>query len=177
MGNRTLQARLKDLRAGGLSYAELGRQLDLDRSTISRYASGKRNAPANVREKIYRRWRRTDKTLRNPGAVVDLSNYFRRVWFENGVVNTPFNYRNVPSYDFPNNAAVVITVRFQLTLVDEGGINKQEAALNINYPPNGDVAQIVDNRFQEYFTKWLEDYDEGTLQKFVMRAVVIRWLK
>ena len=177
MSNRTLQNRLRDLRAQGLSYAQLARELGVDRSTVSRWAAGKRTPDARTRERVYGRWRRRDKTLRNPGARVDLSGYFRRVWFENGSIATPFNYRNVPPYGFPNNAGVVITVRFELTLVDEGGINKQEAALNMNYPPNGDIAQIVDARFQEYFNKWLTDYKEGTLLKFVMRAVVLRWLK
>tara|TARA_R100000734_G_C3286217_1_gene78874 strand:+ start:200 stop:733 length:534 start_codon:yes stop_codon:yes gene_type:complete len=177
MSNRTVQARLKDLKAQGLSYAQLARELKVSRSLVSRWASGERTPSSKAKRSIYGRWRRIDKRLRNPGARVDLSGYFRKVWFKDGVVFKPFNYRNVPPYNFPNNAAVVITVRFELTLADEGGINKQEASININYAPNGDIAIAIDERFDEYFRKWIEDYQEGTLIKFVRKAVVLRWLK
>lgn len=174
MGNRTLQARLKDLRAGGLSYAELARQLGVDRSTISRYASGKRNAPADVREKIYRRWRRTDKTLRNPGAVVDLSNYFRRIWFD-GTPNLPLAYRNVPPYGFPPSAPVVITSRFTFEIIDVGGFEKNEGSFNVNIEPNGDIGEAVQTRFLEFVEKAQTSFKR--LLKVRREAVVIRWLK
>ena len=177
MSNRTVQARLKDLKAQGLSYAQLGRELGVSRSLVSRWASGERTPSPQARRSIYGRWRRREKRLRNPGARVDLSGYFRRIWFKDGVIFQPFNYRNVPAYQFPNNAAVVITVRFELTLTDEGGLNTQEASLNITYPPGGDIASLISNRFDEYFQKWRENYNEGTLNKFEMKAVVLRWNK
>ena len=107
MSNRTVQARLKDLKAQGLSYAQLGRELGVSRSLVSRWASGERTPSPKARRSIYGRWRRREKRLRNPGARVDLSGYFRRVWFQNGSIQSPLNYRNVPNYEFPSTAAVV----------------------------------------------------------------------
>ena len=186
MANKTLQARLRDLKAGGLSYAELGRQLGVDRSTVSRWASGKRTPDRRTRERVYGRWRRSDKRLRNPGAVVDLSGYFRRVWFDYPNAFRPYNYRSVPRYNFPNNAAVVVTVRFEITIADDGGIGTTEGTLSPNVPPNGDIAQIVGDRFDAYINEWVEGvdprtgkrkYPEGALLKIVRQSVVLRWLK
>ena len=175
MSNRTLQNRLRDLRAQGLSYAQLARELGVDRSTVSRWAAGKRTPDARTRERIYGRWRRRDKTLRNPGARVDLSGYFRRVWFENGAIASPLNYRNVPPYGFPSSAAVVLTIRFTATISDIGGIENLETTINETYSPNGDVASIVETRFSQYVEKAATSFRQ--LLKVRREAVVLRWLK
>lgn len=174
MSNRTLQSRLKDLRAEGLSYADLARQLGVDRSTVSRWASGKRTPPANVRERVYSRWRRRDKRLRNAGAVVDLSAYFRRIWFD-GAPNLPLAYRRVPLYDFPASAAVVVTSRFTLEFIDVGGFESNEGSFNVTIEPNQDIGAAVEERFLEFVLKAQTSFRR--LLKVRMEAVVLRWLK
>ena len=175
MSNRTVQNRLKDLRAQGLSYAQLGRELGVSRSLVSRWASGERTPSDKAKRSIYGRWRRRDKTLRNPGARVDLSGYFRRIWFQNGSIQSPLNYRNVPPYGFPQSAAVVITIRFTATISDVGGIEQLETTINETLPPNGDIAAIVENRFEEYVSKAATSFRQ--LLKVRRDAVVLRWLK
>jgi len=174
MANKTLQARLRDLKAGGLSYAELGRQLGVDRSTVSRWASGKRTPPPKVRRRIYGRWRRTEKRLRNPGAVVDLSGYFRRVWFQDGP-RLPLAYRNVPPYSFPSTAPVVVTARYIMTFIDVGGLEESEGSFNVTLEPNQDIGQAVEQRFLEFVEKAQTSFRR--LLKVVRQAVVLRWLK
>lgn len=181
MSNRTLQARLKDLRAEGLSYAELASRLKVDRSTVSRWASGKRTPSANMRERVYSRWRRLDKRLRNAGAVVDLSGYFRRIWFDDGAPNLPLAYRRVPPYDFPPSAAVVVTSRFTIEFIDDGGFESNEGALNVTIEPNQDIGAAVQERFLEFVVKAQSPTTAGgsdlRLLKVKMEAVVLRWLK
>lgn len=175
MANRTLQNRLKDLRAQGLSYAQLARELGVDRSTVSRWASGKRTPDARTRERVYGRWRRRDKTLRNPGARVDLSSYFRRIWYENGAIQAPLNYRTIPPYGFPSSAAVVLTLRFSATISDVGGIETLETTINETYAPGGDIGAIVESRFADYVSKAATSFRQ--LLKVRREAVVLRWLK
>lgn len=174
MANRTLQSRLKDLRAEGLSYAELGRQLGVDRSTVSRWASGKRQPSAKVRRRIYERWRRRDKRLRNPGAVVDLSGYFRRVWYDERPI-LPIAYRKVPPYDFPASAAVVATARYTMTFIDVGGLEESEGSFNITIGPNEDIGRAVQDRFLEFVEKAQTSFRR--LLKVRREVVILRWLK
>tara|TARA_R100000654_G_scaffold52593_1_gene78707 strand:+ start:164 stop:691 length:528 start_codon:yes stop_codon:yes gene_type:complete len=175
MANRTVQARLKDLKAQGLSYAKLARELGVSRSLVSRWASGERTPSKRARRSIYGRWRRIDKRLRNPGARVDLSGYFRRIWFENNAISTPLNYRNVPLYDFPPSAAVVITIRFTATVSDVGGIEQLETTINETVAPEGDISSIVQTRFEEYVSKAATSFRQ--LLKVRREAVILRWLK
>lgn len=174
MSNRTLQARLRDLKAQGKSYAQLGRELGVDRSTVSRWASGKRTPPSNVREKVYGRWRRSEKRLRNPGAVVDLSSYFRRLWFDDGPI-VPLAYRNVPSYSWPSNAPVIVTTRFMMKVSDVGGLEELEGSLNINVVPNGDIGSAVEEQFLEFIVKAQTSFQR--VLNVVKEAVVLRWMK
>ena len=174
MSNRTLQARLRDLRASGKSYAQLGRELGVDRSTVSRWASGKRTPSRNVREKVYRRWRKSEKSLRNPGAVVDLSNYFRRVWYDDGPI-VPLAYRNVPPYSWPSNAPVIVTARFVMTVNDVGGLEELDGSLNVNVSSNGDIGTAVEEQFLEFIVKAQTSFKR--ILKVVREAVVLRWMK
>ena len=175
MSNRTVQARLKDLKAQGLSYAQLGRELGVSRSLVSRWASGERTPSPKARRSIYGRWRRREKRLRNPGARVDLSGYFRRLWFQNGSLQSPLNYRNVPDYEFPSSAAVVLTIRFTATISDIGGIEELETTINETVSPGGDLASLVQSRFESYVEKAANSFRQ--LLKVRRDAVVLRWLK
>jgi len=85
------------------------------------------------------------------------------------------NYRNVPPYGFPQNAAVVLTLRFTATISDVGGIESLETTINETYAPGGDIAAIVETRFSEYVSKAATSFRQ--LLKVRRDAVVLRWLK
>lgn len=185
MANRTVQNRLKDLRAEGVSYAQIGRDLGVSRSLVSRWAKGERTPSRNKRESIYRRWRKLDKRLRNKGATVNLTSYFRRVWVKNGVIQTPLNYRNIPSYDFPNNAGVRILVVFReiivLNAIGEIQDFGEEPSIQTTLSPNQDIAQAVEQRFDEYVEQITFPTDVGgsglVLVKVEIDRVLLQWLK
>lgn len=185
MANRTVQNRLKDLRAEGKSYAQIGRELGVSRSLVSRWAKGTRKPSKKKREAIYRRWRKQDKRLRNKGATVNLTSYFRRVWFENGLIQLPLNYRNIPPYDFPNNAPVRVLVVFRelILLNGDGDIQDfgKEPSIQETLSPNEDIAQAVERKFDEYVEQITKPTNLGgsglRLLRVEIDRVLLQWLK
>lgn len=175
MSNRTVQNRLKDLRAEGKSYAQIGRELGVSRSLVSKWAKGTRSPSKKKREAIYRRWRKQDKRLRNAGGVVDLSSYFRRLWYSNGVLNLPLNYRNIPPYSFPINAPVRLLIVFNAEYTDEGGFNNSEFVLEASISSNEDIGTIVEARFLEWFEKAQTSFLR--VLKVMRSRIILQWMK
>ena len=169
-----IRSRLKDLQDSYGSYAELARSMGVNRSTVARWASGSRKPSKRDRNRINDRWRRSSKKLRKEGAVVDISSYFRKLWY-NGRVNSPLNFRNIPSWDFPNDAGVVITWKVTAEIVDVGGFEVLDVVRNVPIEPKGNIAAAVQDSFEEWVGKAQTSFRE--LLKVTKQAVLIRWLR
>lgn len=171
---RTVSLRIKDIRRSGVSQREIADRLGVNVSTVRRWENQERTANRRSREAIYRLWRRTPKRLGAPGARVDLTGYFKRVWFD-GRINTPLNFRPVPSYDFPDSAPVVVTWRVMAEWIDAGGSSGDEVTVNVNVGPGADLAGAVEDSFTAWVSKAQRSFTQ--LLKATMEAVVLRWLK
>lgn len=170
-----IRSRLRDLQDTYGSYAALARSMGVNRSTVARWASGSRTPSDRDRRRIYDRWRRSQKRLRNEGAVVNISSYFKRIWYENGQIQTLLNYRNVPTWDFPNSAPVVVTWKVKAEIVDVGGFETLDVVRNVPIGPTDSIAQAVEESFEEFVEKSKTSFRD--LLKVVRDQVLIRWLK
>jgi len=170
-----IRSRLRDLQDAYGSYAALARSMGVNRSTVARWASGSRRPSKRDRRRINERWRRSDKRLRNEGAVVNISSYFKRIWYDNGQIKTPLNYRRVPTWDFPNSAPVVITWKVKAEIVDVGGFETLDVVRNVPISSTESIAQAVEESFEEFVEKSKTSFRD--LLKVVRDQVLIRWLK
>ena len=169
-----IRARLKDLQDSYGSYAELARSMGVNRSTVARWAAGTRKPSKRDRNRINDRWRRSSKKLRKEGAVVDISSYFRNLWYD-GRVNSPLNFRNIPAWDFPNDAAVKVTWKVTAEIIDVGGFEVLDVVRNVTLEPKGNIAAAVQDSFEEWIIKAQNSFRQ--LLKVTKQAVLIRWLR
>ena len=177
MTSNTVKNRIRDLKGSGVSYAEIARSLGVNRSTVMRWAKGQTRPTLskNQREKIYRKWRKAPKSLRNSGANVSLDEYFKRVWYDSNGLNLPLNYRPIPNYDFPNQASVRVLAVFNASIVDEGGFSKDEYAFQITLNPNQNIALAVQNKFFDWFNKAQTSFTR--ILRVERERVLLQWLK
>ena len=170
-----IRSRLRDLQDSYGSYAALARSMGVNRSTVARWASGVRKPSKRDRRRINDRWRRSSKRLRNEGAVVNISSYFKRIWYDNGQIKSPLNYRNVPNWSFPNSAPVVVTWKVKADIVDVGGFETLDVVRNVAISPTDSIAQAVQESFEGFVEKSKTSFRD--LIKVVRDQVLIRWLK
>lgn len=174
---RTVSLRIKDIRRSGVSQREIADRLGVNVSTVRRWENQERTANRQSREAIYRLWRRTPKRLGVPGAVVNLSEYFKRVWFDENGVNLPLNYRPVPTYEWPTvGAPVTLTVFGEAeTTGEQGGEEWIDANMTVRGLRSGDdLAAAVERRFLEYVETLNRRY-KVQLLKYTMKRVLLRW--
>lgn len=171
---RTVSSRIKDIRRSGVTQRELADRLGVNVSTVRRWENKERTANRRSREALYGIWKRTPKTLGAEGARVDLTPFFKRVWFD-GRVNLPLNFRPVPSYQFPDSAPVVVTWRVKAEWIDAGGSGGDVVTVNVNVGPGADIARTVEESFIDWANKAQRSFTQ--LLSAIMEAVVLRWLK
>lgn len=183
-----IKNRLKDYKASsGLTNTELAKELKISERTLYNYLRGDIANPSskftkNFKRRLYRRWKRSIIPLRNQGAVVDLSEYFRKVWFENGVFFTPYNTSPVPTYTFPPTAPVEILMEFEVIGIVDGVEtvmpSNDGGAWSIrveNLRPNADIASEIEERFTVYYNDSVRS--ELQFTKIMKEKVLLRWLK
>jgi len=110
---------IADLKASGFSFAEIGRQIGKDRSTVMRWAKGTTSPRKGTGGNLTRLWRRTDKAL-GEGGRVNLSGFFRQVWVLKGEAQLPLALDPPPTYSWPPTAAVWITAYFSDWVLSNG---------------------------------------------------------
>ena len=106
---------------------------------------------------------------------MNISSYFKRIWYDNGQIQTPLNYRNVPTWDFPNSAPVVVTWKVKAEIVDVGGFETLDVVRNVPIGPTDSIAQAVQESFEVFVEKSKTSFRD--LLKVVRDQVLIRWLK
>jgi len=174
--SQTVSSRVWDLRRSGLSQQQIADRLGISRRSVRDYADRRRVPSRKVRERLYRLWRGSEKVLGRPGAVVNLTGYFRRKWFGEGGVNLPLNYRPVPSYTWPETGAPVDLIIYGTAeWIDEGGLNVEpETTFKARgLRPGDDLAAKVEERFLEWLEKARSSFSQ--VLSFVMDRVFLRW--
>jgi len=172
---RTVSTRISDLRRSGLTQRAIADRFGVSRETVRRWERGTQVPDRRTRERVYGAWRRSEKRLGKEGARVDLTPYFRRLWFGEGGVQSPLAFRPVPRYTFPNSAAVVATYRLDAEWIDAGGQVSDAVVVNVSVGPNQDLGAAVEASFIDWANKAQRSFTQ--LIKVQMVAVVLRWLK
>jgi len=121
---------IADLKASGFSFAEIGRQIGKDRSTVMRWAKGTTSPRKGTGGSLTRLWKRTDKAL-GEGGTVNLTSFFRRVWVQDGEAQLPLTIQPLPTYSFPPNAPVYMLAIFSDWIL-ETGENWPDKVLRVN---------------------------------------------
>jgi transcriptional regulator with XRE-family HTH domain len=121
---------IADLKASGFSFAEIGRQIGKDRSTVMRWAKGTTSPRKGTGGSLTRLWKRTDKAL-GEGGTVNLTSFFRRVWVKDGEAQLPLTIQPLPTYSFPPNAPVYMLAIFSDWIL-ETGENWPDKVLRVN---------------------------------------------
>ena len=121
---------IADLKASGFSFAEIGRQIGKDRSTVMRWAKGTTSPRKGTGGNLTRLWKRTDKAL-GEGGTVNLTSFFRRVWVQDGEAQLPLTIQPLPTYSFPPNAPVYMLAIFSDWIL-ETGENWPDKVLRVN---------------------------------------------
>lgn len=184
-----IKNRLIDYKSSsGQTNKELAKDLGISERTLYNYLRGNISNPKskftkNLKRRLYRRWGRIDSIpLRKSGAVVDLGEYFRLVWFENGVFFRPYNLRDLPNYSFPPTAPVELKLEFKV-IANVDGVeqvlpSKEGGAWGFNIPnitPNDDLLSIINERFEAYYQSTVRS--ELGVTKIMKEKVLLRWLK
>lgn len=184
-----IRNRLSDYKAtSGLSNRELAKDLGISERTLYNYLRGNISNPnskftKNFKRRLYRRWGRIDSIpLRKSGAVVDLGEYFRSVWFDNGVFFRPYNLRDLPNYSFPPTAPVELKLEFKVQAIVDGIEqvlpSNEGGAWGFNIPnisPNDDILSLINERFEAYYQSTVRSVLSVT--KIMKEKVLLRWLK
>jgi len=121
---------IADLKASGFSFAEIGRQIGKDRSTVMRWAKGTTSPRKGTGGSLTRLWKRTDKAL-GEGGTVNLTSFFRRVWVKDGEAQLPLTIQPLPTYSFPPNAPVYMLAIFSDWILQTGE-NWPDKVLRVN---------------------------------------------
>jgi len=121
---------IADLKASGFSFAEIGRQIGKDRSTVMRWAKGTTSPRKGTGGSLTRLWKRTDKAL-GEGGTVNLTSFFRRVWVKDGEAQLPLTIQPLPTYSFPPNAPVYMLAIFSVWILQTGE-NWPDKVLRVN---------------------------------------------
>ncbi len=121
---------IADLKASGFSFAEIGRQIGKDRSTVMRWAKGTTSPRKGTGGNLTRLWKRTDKAL-GEGGTVNFTSFFRRVWVQDGEAQLPLTVEPLPTYSFPTNAPVYMLAIFSDWILDTGE-NWPDKVLRVN---------------------------------------------
>lgn len=171
--SRTVSARIKDLRRSGITQKSIAERLGVNVSTVRRYENREIVPDRRKRESIYRAWKSSEKRLGREGARVDLTPYFKRIWFGDGGINSPLNFRPVPRYTFPESAPVVVTWRVEAEWIDAGGLAGDTVTVNVNIEPGEDAGPLVNDSFTEWANKAQRSFTQLISAK--MEAVVLRW--
>lgn len=109
-----------DLNISGLSDAEIGRRLGVNRSTVGRWRKGQTSPRKGGKGgNLTRLWKRTDKAL-GEGGTVNLTSFFRRVWVQDGEAQLPLTIQPLPTYSFPPNAPVYMLAIFSDWILQTG---------------------------------------------------------
>ena len=111
-----------------------------------------------------------------------MGEYFRLIWFEDGVFYKPYNIRPLPNFTFPDNAPVEVYLEFELT-GKRGGIEQiipsnDGGAWNFRVPnlrPNDDLARSIEERFDVYYESTVTSALKVT--KLKKEKVLLRWLR
>jgi len=179
---KRISNRLRDYKASsGFTNKQLADDLGVSERTLYRYLRGDIKDPSskftkNFKRRLYRRWKGSDKSLRSAGAVVDLSEYFRRVWFDNGVLNDPIYLRTIPRYSFPQNAPVTVLVKMNVQLIEDGVEIEESFAFQIMLiEPVDTLAELVNTQFLEWYAKTVTSRLQIT--KIEREGVLLRWGK
>lgn len=111
---------ITDLNISGLSDAEIGRRLGVNRSTVGRWRKGQTSPRKGGKGgNLTRLWKRTDKAL-GEGGTVNLTSFFRRVWVQDGEAQLPLTIQPLPTYSFPPNAPVFMLAKFSDWILETG---------------------------------------------------------
>ena len=179
---KRISNRLKDYKASsGLNNKQLAKDLGISERTLYRYLRGDIKDPSskftkNFKRRLYRRWSKSEKALRKAGAVVDLSEYFRNTWFENGVLNDPIYLRTIPRYSFPSNAPVTALVKMDVELIEDGVLINESFAFQIMLiEPIETLAELINAEFLEWYAKTVTSRLQIT--KIKKEGVLLRWGK
>ena len=109
-----------DLNISGLSDAEIGRRIGVNRSTVGRWRKGETEPRKGGKGgNLTRLWKRTDKAL-GEGGTVNLTSFFRRVWVQDGEAQLPLTIQPLPTYSFPTNAPVFMLAKFSDWILETG---------------------------------------------------------
>jgi hypothetical protein len=120
-----------DLNISGLSDAEIGRRLGVNRSTVGRWRKGQTSPRKGGKGgNLTRLWKRTDKAL-GEGGTVNLTSFFRRVWVQDGEAQLPLTIQPLPTYSFPPNAPAYMLAIFSDWIL-ETGENWPDKVLRVN---------------------------------------------
>ena len=122
---------ITDLNISGLSDAEIGRRLGVNRSTVGRWRKGQTSPRKGGKGgNLTRLWKRTDKAL-GEGGTVNLTSFFRRVWVQDGEAQLPLTIQPLPTNSFPPNAPVYMLAIFSDWIL-ETGENWPDKVLRVN---------------------------------------------
>ncbi len=120
-----------DLNISGLSDAEIGRRIGVNRSTVGRWRKGETEPRKGGKGgNLTRLWKRSDKAL-GEGGTVNLTSFFRRVWVQDGEARLPLTIQPLPTYSFPTNAPVYMLAIFSDWIL-ETGENWPDKVLRVN---------------------------------------------
>jgi len=111
---------ITDLNISGLSDAEIGRRIGVNRSTVGRWRKGETEPRKGGKGgRLTRLWKRTDKDL-GEGGTVNLTSFFRRIWVKDGEPQLPLTIQPLPTYQYPNNAPVYMLAIFSDWIIETG---------------------------------------------------------
>jgi hypothetical protein len=135
-----------DLNISGLSDAEIGRRIGVNRSTVGRWRKGETKPRKGGKGgRLTRLWKRTDKVL-GQGGTVNLTSFFRRIWVKDGEPQLPLTIQTLPTYQFPNNAPVYVLAKFSDWIVDfpqYGVENWNDKMLRANIKSDSDIEGLL----------------------------------
>ena len=166
-----------DLKASGFSFAEIGRQIGKDRSTVMRWAKGTTSPRKGTGGGLTRLWKRTDKAL-GEGGTVNLSSFFRRVWVLKGEAQLPLTLGPLPTYSWPTNAPVSIMAKMSNWEL-ESGANWGDKILSSTFSGSASMIQgsTGEDEITDALVKALAEMVYDPVEYASMDFVLLRWGK
>ena len=183
--------RLKDYKASsGLSNRQLAQDLSISERTLYRYLQGDIKNPRskftkNFKRRLYRRWRGSTLQFREKAGRINLSEYFRSVFYDGGVLYDPIYLKTIPRYTFINlidektgvrNIPVAWLLVMNISYVEDGiELEDQFMIQETLESETSELAQIINDRFQQFYLKLVTSKFQPI--KIEKEVVLLRWGK